>query len=73
MMVKGSRVRLIQEYSNLPVGSEGTVTFDLSGIERVPFVARVKFDATPEPKPGDLIWGMDDLGWLMLPTEIEEI
>lgn len=61
----GQRVKLLVEYSNLPVGSLGTITW-VHPWPDLPY--RVKWDESP--KPGPVVFGMDDIGWLMTVDEI---
>lgn len=64
---KGDRVRLTVDYSGAEAGTLGTVTWTHP---HPVYPVRVQWDGH-DPKPGDLIWGMDDIGWLMAEEEIE--
>jgi len=63
---KGQPVRLTTEYSGLPAGTVGVITWTHPN-EELPY--RVQWEGAP--KPGPVVFGMDDIGWLMKPHEIE--
>lgn len=65
---KGTRVRATAKHM-LPVGSLGTITWTHPWPD-TPY--RVLWDGY-EPKAGDLVVGMSDIGWLTRPEEIEVV
>jgi hypothetical protein len=67
----GQKVRLLEKYTTAPAGTEGVVKY-VTNHPKYP--VRVYFPGyTGVYKPGELIFGMDDLGWLMQTDEVEPI
>jgi len=67
----GQRVRLIEDYSTAKAGQLGTISYVTPNPQ---YPIRVRWDNHFDLyAPGELIFGMDDLGWLMRAGEVEAI
>ena len=64
---QGQRVRLTVEYCGVHPGNLGTITWTHPWPE-TPY--RVKWDGFEDIYNG---FGMDDIGWLMAPVELEAV
>lgn len=63
----GQRVRLLTEYCEVQPGTLGTITWTHPWPD-MPY--RVKWDGFENVDSG---FGMDDIGWLMKPGEVEAV